>query len=138
MDFSAIATAGSLVQCLGFLLLCVKVNATKCVEGLSSKMLVMFVLHLTTRLTSTSIKNGYIPVDKTGDYIYQLLDFCSLVLVLHLLFRMHKTLAYSYQEEQDTLPLMPLVLPCVILGIFVHGSFNKNFFFDTVWQISAN
>jgi len=138
MDFSAIATAGSLVQCLGFVLLCLKVHATKSVGGLSSKMFVMFVLHLTTRLTSTSIKNGYIPVDSTGDYIYQLLDFCSLMLVLHLLFVMHKTYAYSYQEENDTLPLFPLVVPCVILGVCVHGNFNKSFFFDSIWQISAN
>jgi len=138
MDFSAIATAGSLVQCLGFLLLSVKVSATKSVAGLSSKSLTLFVLHFTTRLTSTSMKNGYIPVDATGDYIYQLLDFCSLCLVLQLLFRMHKTHAYSYQEEHDTLPLMPFVFPCVLLGIAVHGTFNKSFFFDSVWQISAN
>jgi len=138
MDFSAIATAGSLVQCLGFLLLSVKVSATKSVAGLSSKTLTLFVLHFTTRLTSTSMKNGYIPVDATGDYIYQLLDFFSLLLVLQLLFRMHKTHAYSYQEEFDTLPIVPIVIPCIIVGIFIHGNFNKNFFFDTIWQISAN
>jgi len=136
--FTAIVTAGSLVQCLGFLLLSVKVAATKSVAGLSSKSMTLFVLHFTTRLTSTSIKNGYIPVDATGDYVYQLLDFCSLLLVLQLLFRMHKTHAYTYQEEHDTLPLTPFVVPCVVLGLCVHGTFNKSFFFDSVWQISAN
>lgn len=138
MDFTAIVTAGSLVQCLGFLLLSVQVSATKSVAGISSKMLTMVVLHLCLRLSSTSMKNGYLPVDETGDYIYQLLDFCTLLFVFHLLYRMHKSYAYSYQEEHDTLPLLPLVVPCIILGLCIHGSFNRSFFFDSIWQISAN
>jgi len=138
MDFSAIATAASLVQCLGFLLLSVSVCATKSVAGISSSMLTMVVLNLSLRLCSTSMKNGYIPVDATGDYIYQLLDFFTLLLVFRLLFLMHKSYAYSYQEEYDTLPLLPLVVPCIILGLCIHGNFNKSVFFDSIWQISAN
>jgi len=138
LDFSAIVTCASFCQCFGMSVLSLKVYSTKSVKGLSSKMLVMFVLHLATRLSSTSIKNGYIPVDKSGDYMYQLLDFCTMLLCLHLLFKMHKTHVYSYQEEYDTLPLLPLVVPCVMLAMFVHGSFNNCPFFDKLWQVSTN
>lgn len=138
MDFSALATAASLVQCLGFLLLSVRVHAAKSVGGISSKMLVSYVGYLTCRLCSTTMKNGYLPVDATGDFIYQSLDFCSLCLVLHILYSMHKTYAYSYQEEYDTLPLMPFAVSCIILGLFVHGNMNKSFFFDSVWMMSSN
>lgn len=138
LDFSAIVTCASFCQCFGVAVVSLKVYATKSVKGLSSKMFVMFVLHLTTRLSSTSIKNGYIPVDKSGDYMYQLLDFFTMLLCMNLLFRIHKTHVYSYQEEFDTFPLTPLVIPCVVLAMFVHGSFNNNSFFDKIWQISAN
>jgi len=138
LDFSAIVTCASFAQCFGLAILSVKVYATKSVKGLSSGMLAMFVLHLGTRLSSTSIKNGYVPVDVSGDYMYQLLDFTTMLLCFHLLFCIHKKYEHSYQEEFDSLPLMPLIVPCVVLAVFVHGSFNNSAFFDTLWQISTN
>ena len=93
--FSAILTCASVVQCLGFLLLSLKVRGSKSVAGLSGKMLVLYILHLATRLTSTSLKNGYLPMDKTGDYMYQLVDFATLLLVLQLLYCVHKTYYHS-------------------------------------------
>jgi len=136
--FSAILTCSSVVQCLGFVLLSLKVRGSKSVAGLSGKMLVLYFLHFVARLTSTTMKNGYLPMDKTGDYMYQLVDFGSLLLVLNLLYCVHKTYGHSYQEEHDTMPLAPMVLPCLVLAIFVHGHFNKNFFFDTAWAFSMN
>lgn len=138
MDFSAIVTCASCVQCMGFSLLTLKVRATKSVAGLSSGMLVMFSWHLATRLTSTSLKNGYIPVDKSGDFMYQFFDALSLALVLNLLYAVHKKYMHSYQEEFDTLPLKPMIFPCVVVACFVHGTFNKNKFFDVTWAISTN
>jgi len=136
--FSAILTCASVVQCLGFLLLSLKVRGSKSVAGLSGKMLVLYILHLATRLMSTSLKNGYLPMDRTGDFMYQLVDFGTLMLVLHLLYCVHKTYRYSYQEEHDSLPLLPMVAPCLVLALFVHGTFNKSFLFDTAWAFSMN
>jgi len=138
LKFSAILTGAACVQCLGFALLCVKVHGSKSVKGISSKMLEMFVLFYSSRLTSTCLKNGYIPQDKTGDHMYQFCDFCALVLVAHLLYCVHKIYAHTYQEEYDRLPVSSLVVPCVMLAWFVHGNFNKNLFFDTCWALSAN
>lgn len=138
MDFSAIVTGAACVQCLGFTLLNFKVRSTKSVAGLSSGMFVLFILHLTLRLTSTCIKNGYIPVDRSGDYMYQFLDLVSLGMCCNILYRIHKVHAYTYQEGHDTLPLMPIVVPCVTLAFFVHGTFNKSFFFDVIWAMSTN
>jgi len=137
-DFSTIMTAGATAQFLGFVLLCVKVRVTKSVEGLSSRSLELFVLFYCTRLTSTTVKNGYIPVDKSGDFMYQAMDLGSLVCCLHLLFRMHKSYVHTYQEEHDEMSLMPMVPPCYLLACVVHGDFNRNVFFDTVWAASLN
>lgn len=137
-DFSAIVTLSSLVQCFAFVILSVKVHVTKCVAGLSSRTLQMFVLFYAFRLTSTWLNGGYNPVDPTGDYVYQAIDTASLGLVLYLLYGLHKTHVLSYQEEHDTLPLLPLVVPCCVLAFFVHGSFSGCQFFDIVWATSTN
>ena len=80
----------------------------------------------------------YIPVDRSGHYFYQLMDFCTLVLAAHVVYCCHKTYAHTYQEENDTFPIAHVVLPCVVLACFVHGDFNRNLFFDIVWFSSLN
>lgn len=138
MRFSVLLTAANCVQCLGFCILTVKVHGSKSVKGISSKMLEMFLLFLCVRLTSTCLKNGYIPQDRTGNYVYQFCDICSLLLVLQLLFCVHRTYAHTYEDEKDTFSLRSLVLPCFVLAYFVHGRHNNSFFFDTCWAFSTN
>merc|ERR1719201_1711077 len=104
-DFSAIITCAALVQCASFVVLSMRVRATKSVTGLSAKTLQMYVLFLCVRLCSTTLKRGYIPVDRSGHYFYQLMDFCTLVLAAHVVYYCHKTYAHTYQEEHDTFPI---------------------------------
>jgi len=77
--FSSVATIGAIVQCLGLTIMSIKVQGSKSVKGLSSQMLVMMFMSLCMRLTCTCVANGYIPVDKSGDHMYQLMDIGSLV-----------------------------------------------------------
>jgi len=137
-DFSAIVTAAAVVQCTGFVILSMRVRMAKSVAGISSKTLSLFVLYLCVRLVSTTLKKGYIPVDRSGQYFYQFMDMCTVALASHLLYCCHKTYAHSYQEEHDSLPVLPLVIPCVVLACMVHGNFNRNKFFDIVWFASLN
>merc|ERR1719473_1600493 len=53
--FSFIYFIGSCFQTLAFFLMCMKVNATRTVEGLSSQSLMLFAVSLSTRLLSTCI-----------------------------------------------------------------------------------
>jgi len=135
-DFSALITASAIVQFVGFFVLCVKVHAKKSVTGLSSKCFTMHILALCVRLTSTCIKKGYIPVDRSGHYLYQCMDICSVVLACHLVYCCHKTYRHSYQDELDTFACSPWVIMSVILAYFVHGDFNRDPFFDIVWYTS--
>merc|ERR1719335_45935 len=134
-DFSAMITCAALIQCASFLLLSMRVRAHKSVAGISSKTMQMFVLYMSVRLCSTTLKCGYIPVDRSGHYFYQLMDFCTLVLAAHVVYCCHKTYAHTYQEEHDTFPIAHVVLPCVVLACFVHGDFNRNLFFEIVCKV---
>jgi len=135
-DFSAILTASACLQCLGFAILNLKVRATKQASGMSSRALELFVVFFAARLTSTLLKNGYIPVDKSGDFIYQMFDVCSLVFTLNLLYVLHKTYCHSYQDEYDNFPIHNVITPCAVMAYFFHASVNHHEFFDVVWAFS--
>lgn len=135
-DFSVVLTMSSAVQCLGFFLLSLKVKYQRTVAGLSARTLEMYVVFFLTRLGSTLFKNGYLPVDRSGDYVYQLGDIGSLLIVLNLLYSIHKRHRDSYQDEHDTLSIYQAIPACVLLACFVHGDLNNSWFFDTLWTVS--
>jgi len=137
-DSSMIMSIGSGVQCLGYFLLLQKVNKTKSVAGISSKMLEMFVCSMVFRLTSTVCNNGYLPVDRSGDWAYQLMDVASLLLVIQLLWKVHKEHEDTYQGSQDTLEIWRAVPAAIAMGMVLHGRMNRSLFFDISWMVSVN
>jgi len=139
-DFSMVLTASATIQFLGFSFLVLKVCVTgpRGLDELSSQSLCLFAIYLCFRLSSTCVMNGYIPVDPSGDWFYQLMDVCSLGCVLYLLRSMHVNPTYTYYNEKDTMAISPLLWPCILAGIFIHGNFNRNAMYDAIWQISTN
>jgi len=137
-DFSAVLTLGAGVQCLGFTILAMKIRDQKSVAGMSGRTLQMYVLVLVIRLTSTLKKNGYIPIDKSGDWVYQAADIVTLSIVLHLLYRVFVSHKATYDEANDSFPIWPCVPPCLLLAALIHADLNNSFFYDTVWTASAN
>jgi len=137
-DFTFVVTAGAGIQCLGFWLLLKKVEAARSAAGVSSKMLEMYLLMLVFRLSSTLIKEGYLPVDRSGDHVYQAADIGSLCLVCRLLWCVNKTYKSTYEKEHDTMPVWNAVPPVVLLAMCLHGNMNKSFFYDTTWTIGMH
>jgi hypothetical protein len=138
-DFSAVMTLGAVVQFMGFTLLVMKYHVTgkRSLNGLSPQSMTLFASYLCLRLTSTCLKDGYIPVDPSGDWFYQLMDFGSLACVLYLLKAMADP-EFEHYNDRDIMTVAPIVLPCIVLGFFIHGNLNQSYVFDAVWQISLN
>jgi len=137
-DFSSIYTMGVAVQCLAFYLLNAKVEMQKSVSGISAKTLQVYVLVFVCRLSSTLVKNGYLPVDQSGDWVFQTADILSLIMTVKLLYRMYTSHRSTYQEEYDTFDVFRLVPPCIVLAMCVHGHLNGCPFFDSAWTASMN
>merc|ERR1719421_254814 len=108
-DFSFLLTLSGCVQTLAFFLLLHKIRVQKSVAGISSKTLQVYIFVFIFRLSSTMVKNGYLSVDRTGDWVYQASDIASLLLVFQLLFFMHKKYAHTYQAELDTMPIYAIL-----------------------------
>jgi len=137
LDFSSILTVGGGLQCLGFFLLNLLVRSRQSVSGVSGKSLQLYVMVFLFRLTSTLMKNGYIPMDKTGDWLFQLADISSLLIVLQLLRRVYRANNETYQESLDTLPITALVPFSLVFSIFTYGDLNMAPFYDYAWMVGC-
>ena len=134
-DFSYVCFASGGTQTLAFFLLMHKVRTTRSAAGISSKTLQVYVLVFLFRLSSTLVKNGYLPVDRSGDWAYQASDIASLLLVFQLMFFIHKRHADTYQAELDSMPIWKIAPGFMLLGCFVHGELNHSPLFDKTWTI---
>lgn len=137
-DFSAVLTAGSGIQCFGFFLLLQKIRVQHSVKGVSRRSVEMYLLVLACRLCSTLVKHGYLPVDRSGDYVYQIADACSVCFLIQILYCIHKTHADTYQAEHDSLEIWRAIPACAIFALALHGDLNHSFFFDSMWTMSMN
>merc|ERR1719265_2623370 len=108
--FSSILTLSVMLQCLGVALLALQVLSTGSAAGISVRALVLDTVALACRLSSTLWLNGYLPVDASGDYVFQAIDICSLVLLLWLIHQVLVERRQTYQAEEDSLAITPMVV----------------------------
>jgi len=138
LDSSLSLTAGSGLQCFAFYLLLQKTRVQRSVAGISSKMLEMYVLAFFFRLNATLFREGYLPVDKSGDFVYQSADVASLLILLQLIYCVQKRNKATYQAEFDTLPIWRALPGCIALGVVLRGSLNHSLYYDTMWCTAMN
>jgi len=133
-EFSSILTMSVMLQCLAVVLLVLQVVSTGSAAGISARALCLDVIGLCCRLSSTLWLNGYLPVDASGDFVFQAIDVCSLCLLLWLLHQVLVVKKQTYQAAEDALPIMPMIVGCLILAAMLHGNMNSRPLFDTLWM----
>jgi len=133
-EFSAVLTMSVIFQCLAIALLGLQSLSSGSAVGISANSLILEALSLVFRLSSTVWLNGYLPVDASGDHIFQAVDVCSLGLVLWLLHRVLVVQRGTYQVEDDTLPVAPLALGSFVLAVLLHADMNARPLFDSLWM----
>jgi len=137
-DVSSILTVANVFQCLAFALLTWQACAFQNVRFISVKSLQLDALAIVSRLASTTWLQGYIPVDVTGDFLYQALDAASLVMLLWLLYHVEKQQQNTQEADEDNFPLAYITLAAFILAALFHGDLNDRPFWDTIWMFGLN
>jgi len=132
-EASSVLTMSALAQCLGITMLCIQSLSSGSAAGISAKSLLLDAFAIGFRLSSTLYLDGYLPSDRSGDYIYQTFDVCSLLLLVFLLHRVLVKQRSTYQADEDSIRVYPLVLMCLALAAVLHGDMDDNRFFDTTW-----
>jgi len=133
-EFSAILTVSAMLQCLAVSLLAMQVMSGGGAAGVSAKALALDAAGFAFRLSSTTWLQGYLPADITGDWLYQVIDACSLALTLWLLHRVLVTERTTYSADDDSLPIGPLLLGALLLAAVFHADLNDRPLFDTLWM----
>jgi len=135
-EFASIQTMAALSQCLAMFFLSMQALTGTDSRGISVLSLALHSCSFACRLSSTTWLNGYLPVDPTGDWFYQLMDVLMLLMCLQLLHTILKKYKHTYQSDCDDLDVKPLLLLCVLCAVFVHPDLNDWATFDIAWTIS--
>jgi hypothetical protein len=133
LGLSTFITLAVAIQCFGYACLRLKISQQRSVAGISAQTLILQAASCALRLTSTTWLQGYIPVDGTGDWLYQAVDALSLVILLNILHCIFKTYRTTYQEEHDNIKVEYIGLSCFVLAVLVHPDLNNRPVFDTFW-----
>jgi len=132
-EVTSILTLSVFAQALSFILLRMQISATKSVAGISGKALIMQAAKLCCRLGTTLWLDGYLPMDKSGDWIYQVGDVLSLLMVLQILLCVHVSHKGTYQSDVDTVDVRNLIMGAVVLAVLIHPSQHDYPPLDILW-----
>jgi len=133
-EFSSILTMSVMCQCLAFALLALQVISVGNADGISTRALSLDALALACRLSSTLWLNGYLPMDASGDWVFQAIDICSLMLVVGLLCSVLRTGRSEEMREKDSLPVGSLTVGSFALAFVLHADMNSRPIFDSLWM----
>lgn len=143
-DFSFIMTAASLGRLFGLAILNVKMYGLSSAEGISLKSIQLYTIVFFFRLTSILKHDGYLPYDKSGDWVYHVIEICSFLASLLAWYGIQFRLKSSYQESLDKFGAHPphvksefgtvfLIAPMFLLALFVKPNLNSDFLSDFAW-----
>lgn len=144
-DFSFLMTYGALARMFGFGILNVKTFKSKRASGVSAKTLQCYCLVFFFRLTSIIRHEGYLPYDKSGDWLYHLIEITSLIFTASALYGCLVPFRSTYQSDLDTfgemnvppgLGALYLIGPIGLIAIFIHPNLNSDFLSDTAWTFA--
>lgn len=141
-DFSFLMTYGAMARMFGFGILNVKTFTSKRATGVSVKTLQLYCLVFTLRLTSILRHEGYLPYDKSGDWLYHVIEFMSLFFTSTALWACMGPFKNTYQADLDRFGEMNvppgmgavyIAVPMFLLAVFVHPNLNSDFLSDVSW-----
>jgi len=132
-EISVLCTLGVKLQFVSYLMLVLRVSSSGSVAGISAQTLVLSAASHCCRLSSTLFLVGYLPVDASGDWIFQTVDIASLAVVVFLLYQVLVQKRASYQATDDTVPIWPLALGAFACACMFHADMNHWPLMDIMW-----
>lgn len=141
-DFSFLMTYGAMSRMFGFGILNVKTFTSQRATGVSIKTLQLYSIVFFCRLTSIIRHEGYLPYDKSGDWIYHFIEIMALIFTSSALYGCMVPFKRTYQADLDKfgeLNVPPgagavyLAVPIFIVAMIIHPSLNSDFLSDVAW-----
>lgn len=141
-DFSFLMTYGAMSRMFGFGILNVKTFKSQRATGVSIKTLQLYTLVFFCRLTSIIRHEGYLPYDKSGDWLYHFIEIMALIFTSTALYGCMVPFKGSYQADADKfgefnvpsgMGAIYLAVPVFVLAVVFHPNLNADFLSDVAW-----
>lgn len=146
-DFSFLLTLGGIARCFAMVNLAIKFSLQKSCAGVSLKTLQLYCLLFFSRLCSILVYEGYLPYDRSGDWLYQTVEVIALGLTALNIFFVCGPFKLSYTRHLDTFGMfynvpshlgsLWFVVPCFVGACIIHPRLNGNFVTDTAWTFAC-
>eukprot|EP00747_Dinoflagellata_sp_TGD_P167162 gnl/TRDRNA2_/TRDRNA2_191112_c0_seq1.p1 gnl/TRDRNA2_/TRDRNA2_191112_c0~~gnl/TRDRNA2_/TRDRNA2_191112_c0_seq1.p1 ORF type:complete len:281 (+),score=55.85 gnl/TRDRNA2_/TRDRNA2_191112_c0_seq1:110-952(+) len=135
-DFSFLLTCSSLVSVFSFLMVAMKIESGKTVKGVSLKMMECYILVFFFRLCAIIPFEGYLPFDKSGDWLYQVCEAFGLCLSGSVVFCCRVQYANTYDQSTDTINHIWLIGPAAAIALIFHPHLNNFLLSDIAWAFA--
>lgn len=135
-DFSFLLTLSSLVSMFSFLMVAMAVERTKSVKGVSLKMMECYILVFLCRLCAIIPFEGYLPFDKSGDWLYQVCEAFCLCLSGSIVYCCRVQYASTYDVSTDHFNAAYIVAPAACISLVMHPHLNNFLISDIAWAFA--
>jgi len=135
-DFSFLLTLSSLVSVFSFLMVAVAIESTKSVKGVSLKMMECYILVFFCRLCAIIPYEGYLPFDKSGDWLYQLCEALGLCLAGYIVYSCRMVHSGTYDETLDHMNHLYIIGPAAGIALILHPHLNNFMPSDVAWAFA--
>lgn len=135
-DFSFLLTLSSLLSMFSFLMVAAKIEQIRSVKGVSLKMMECYVLVQILRLCAIVPFEGYLPFDKSGDWLYQATEALALCCAGSIVYMIRGRFSETYEPHSDTLNHLWLIGPACAVSLILHPNLNGFLPSDIAWAFA--
>lgn len=135
-DFSFLMTLSSILSFASFCNVAWVIFTKGSVAGVSCRMMECYVVAFFTRLISILTMDGYLPYDRTGDYIYRATEIGCFFASVGIVYLCRVHFAHTYNEHNDTFKSYFLIGPSLVLGVLFHPHLNGYMLCDVAWSMA--
>lgn len=135
-DFSFLLTLSAIVSMFSFLMVAFQLEGARSVKGVSLKMMECYVIVCSARLCAIVPFEGYLPLDKSGDWLYQVTEAASLCLAGWIVYLIRFRYASTYDPSNDTMKHLYLIIPSFVLALILHPKLNDFMPSDIAWAFA--
>jgi len=135
-DFSFLLTLSSLVSVFSFLMVAVAIESTKDVKGVSLKMMECYIVVFLCRLCAIIPFEGYLPFDRSGDWLYQVCEAVGLCLAGSIAYSCRGPYANTYSADLDYFNHYFIIGPAAGAALVLHPHLNNFWPSDVAWAFA--
>merc|ERR1719401_833478 len=135
-DFSFLLTLSSIVSVFSFFMVAMTIESTKSVKGVSLKMMECYIAVFLCRLTAIIPYEGYLPFDKSGDWLYQVCEAFGLCLAGSIVYCIRVQYPQTYDSTTDAFNHLWIMGPAALIAIILHPHLNNFWPTDVAWAFA--